>query len=78
MKKSNYIHNLIVHGMKLLKDENGMKIDSTYYKKIVGSLMYLIATRSYVMFAISLIGRYMKHPTKVHLQAVWKILNYLK
>lgn len=32
-EKSNYIHNLIVHGMKLLKDENGMKIDSTYYKR---------------------------------------------
>lgn len=30
------------------------------------------------MFAVSLISRYMEHPTKVHLQATRKILRYLK
>jgi len=44
MEKSNLVYNPIVPGEKLQKDEDGMKIDSTYYKQIVGSLMYLTAT----------------------------------
>jgi len=30
------------------------------------------------MFVVSLINRYMKHPTNVHLQETKKILRYLK
>lgn len=45
MDNCNSIHNPIVHGSKLVKDEDGVKADKTYYKQIVNSLMYLIATR---------------------------------
>ena len=78
MDKSNSVLNPMVPGEKLQKDQDGMKIDSTYYKQIVGSLMYLTATRPDVMFAVSLISRYMEHPTKLHLQAATKILRYLR
>ena len=44
MDKSNFVHNPIVPSFKLMKDEGGVKVDNTYYKQIVGSLMYLIAT----------------------------------
>ena len=78
MDKSNPVHNPIVPREKLQKDEDGIRIDSTYYKQIVGSLMYLTNTRPDVMFVVGLISRYMEHPTKIHLQAVRKILRYLK
>ncbi|XP_056163923.1 secreted RxLR effector protein 161-like [Syzygium oleosum] len=48
------------------------------YKQIVGSLMYLIATRPDIMYGVSLISRYMEDPTKKHLQAAKRILHYLK
>ena len=44
MDKSNSIHNPIVPVFKLMKDEGGVKVDKTYYKQFVGSLMYLTAT----------------------------------
>ncbi|RVW63945.1 Retrovirus-related Pol polyprotein from transposon TNT 1-94 [Vitis vinifera] len=50
MDKSNFVHNPIVPSFKLMKDEGGVKVDNTYYKQIVGSLMYLIATRLDMMF----------------------------
>jgi hypothetical protein len=78
MDKSNSVLNPMVPGEKLQKDQDGIKIDSTHYKRIVGSLMYLTATRPDVMFAASLLSRYMEHPTKLHLQAARKILRYLK
>ncbi|XP_050217533.1 secreted RxLR effector protein 161-like [Mercurialis annua] len=69
MDKSNPVCCPIIPGENLQKDENGEKIDITYYKQIIGSLMYLTATRSDVGFVVSLISRYMEHPTKIHLQA---------
>jgi len=32
MEKSNLVYNPTIPGEKLQKDEDGMKIDSTYYK----------------------------------------------
>nr|CAN76379.1 hypothetical protein VITISV_017862 [Vitis vinifera] len=52
MEESNYVHSPIVIGFKVFKDENGIKVDATFFKKIVGSLMYLTTTRPYLMFII--------------------------
>ena len=78
MDKSNSVHNPIVPGFKLVKDEGGVKVNKTYYKQIVGSLMYLTATRPDMMFVVSLISRYMENPTELHLQAAKRVLRYLK
>ena len=69
-------------------------MDKTYYKQIVGSLMYLTATQPDMMFVVSLmyltatqpdmmfvvslISRYMENPTELHLQAAKRVLRYLK
>ncbi|KAL6321787.1 hypothetical protein AAG906_035477 [Vitis piasezkii] len=34
MDKSNFVHNPIVPGFKLMKDEGGVKVDKTYYKQL--------------------------------------------
>lgn len=69
MDKSNPVHNPIVPGFKLSKDEDEVKVCSTFYKQIIGSLMYLTATRPDMMFVVSLLSRYMGNPTELHLQA---------
>ena len=48
------------------------------YKQLVGSLMYLTTTRSDLMYAVSLISRFMTSPTELHLQATKRVLRYLK
>ena len=78
MDRSNPVYNPIVPRCKLSKDEDGMKVDSTFYKQVVGSLIYLTATQPDVMFVVSLISRYMANPTELHLQAAKRILRYLK
>ena len=78
MDKSNFVHNPIVPGFKLVKDEGAVKVDKTYYKQIVGSLMYLTATQPDMMFVVSLISRYMENLTKLHLQVTKRVLRYLK
>lgn len=78
MDKCNPVHNPMVPGFKLTKNGDGVKVDSTFYKKIVGSLMYLTATRPDVMFVVSFISRFMDCPTELHLQSAKRILRYLK
>ncbi|KAL0433702.1 UNVERIFIED_CONTAM: Retrovirus-related Pol polyprotein from transposon RE2 [Sesamum latifolium] len=78
MDKSNSVHNPIVPGFKFTKDEGGVKVNKTYYKQVVGSLMYLTTTRPDITFAVSLASRFMKNPTKLHLQLVKRVLRYLK
>ena len=78
MDKCNPVHNPMVPRFKLTKNGDGVMVDSTFYKKIVGSLMYLTATRPDVMFVVSLISRFMDCPTELHLQSAKRILRYLK
>eukprot|EP00253_Pinus_taeda_P032282 PITA_32282 len=63
-------------GLKLSKEDNSKDFDPSLYKSIVGSLMYLTATRSDIMFAVSLISRFMERPKEAHWQAAKRILSH--
>ena len=78
MQKSNPVSSPIVPGSKVCRDDDGIIVDETYYKQIVGSLIYLTTTRLDMMFCVSLISRYMAKPTELHLQTAKRILRYLK
>ena len=78
MDKSNLVQTPIIPGIKLTKDDTGAKVDKTYYKQIVGSLMYLTSTRPDMMFVVNLISRYMENPTELHLLAAKRLLRYLR
>ncbi|WJZ87437.1 hypothetical protein VitviT2T_006816 [Vitis vinifera] len=78
MEKSNSVKNPIVPGDRLTKNEGRVKVDATKYKQLVGSLMYLTATRPDLMYVVCLISRFMASPTEMHLQAAKRVLKYLK
>ncbi|KAH9687063.1 hypothetical protein KPL70_014633 [Citrus sinensis] len=78
MRESNHSKNPIVPGCKLTKDENGVKVDETEYKQVVGCLMYLAATRPDLIYVIGLVSRYMGCPTELHMQVVKRVLRYLR
>jgi hypothetical protein len=68
----------IVLGFKISRDRNGDFVDETYYKQLVGSLMYLTTMRPDMVFVTCLISRYMAKPMEIHLQAAKRALRYLK
>lgn len=59
-------------------DETGVEIDGKMFKQVVGSLMYLTATRPDLMFGVSLISRFMANPKLLHWLATKRIMRYLK
>ena len=78
IKKSNSVHNPIVSGVQLIKDEEGAKVDATMYKQLVRSLMYLTVTKPDLTYVVCLISRFMSNPTELHMQAAKRVLRYLK
>jgi hypothetical protein len=78
MENSNAVCSPMVTGTKLSKHDQGNEVDSTQFKQIIGSLMYLTATRPDLMFAVNMIARFMEHPVETHMMAAKRILRYLK
>ncbi|GJS93535.1 retrovirus-related pol polyprotein from transposon TNT 1-94 [Tanacetum coccineum] len=78
MEKCNSVQNPIVPGCQLTRDEKGVSVDNTRYKQLIGSLMYLTGTRPDIMFVVSMLSRYMEHPTEMHFQAAKRVLRYIK
>ncbi|XP_047260399.1 secreted RxLR effector protein 161-like, partial [Capsicum annuum] len=78
MEECNLVNTPTEFGVKLNKDKEGKKVNSTLYKQIVGSLIYLTTTRPDIMLFVGLISRYMENPTENHLFATKRILRYLK
>ena len=65
-------------GCKLSKDEGGAKIDQTLYRSMIGSLLYLTASRPDILFAVCQAARYQASPRESHLLAVKRIFRYVK
>ncbi|GJU65167.1 putative ribonuclease H-like domain-containing protein [Tanacetum coccineum] len=62
----------------LVKDEDGVEVDVHEYRSIIGSLMYLTASRPDIMFALCACARFQVNPKASHLHAVKRIFRYLK
>ncbi|GJR57473.1 putative ribonuclease H-like domain-containing protein [Tanacetum coccineum] len=62
----------------LVKDEDGVDVDVHVYRSMIGSLMYLTASRPDIMFAVCSCARFQVNPKASHLHAVKRIFRYLK
>ncbi|KAJ9564380.1 hypothetical protein OSB04_000346 [Centaurea solstitialis] len=62
----------------LTADVEGEEVDVHHYRSMIGSLMYLIASRPDIMFAVCVCARFQVRPKESHLHAVKRIFKYLK
>ncbi|GJV51152.1 ribonuclease H-like domain-containing protein [Tanacetum coccineum] len=62
----------------LVKDGDADDVDVHLYRSMIGSLMYLTASRPDIMFAICACARFQVTPKTSHLLAVKRIFRYLK
>ncbi|GJX19431.1 hypothetical protein Tco_0222108 [Tanacetum coccineum] len=62
----------------LTKDEEAADVDVHLYRSMIGSLMYLTASRPDIMFAVCACSRFQVTPKTSHLNAVKRIFRYLK
>nr|GEY24476.1 hypothetical protein [Tanacetum cinerariifolium] len=60
------------------KDGTGKDVDLHLYRSMIGSLMYLTASRPDIMFAVCACSRHQGTPKECHLHAVKRIFRYIK
>jgi hypothetical protein len=58
------------------QDEGGKSVDQTLYRSMIGSLLYLTASRPDIMFSVCMCARFQACPKEPHLSTV-KIANNL-
>jgi hypothetical protein len=59
-------------------DEDGEAVDQREYRSMIGSLLYLTATRPDIQFTMGLCACFQAFPYSSHRMAVQRIFRYLK
>nr|GEX75163.1 copia protein [Tanacetum cinerariifolium] len=68
----------MVDRLKLDEDPLRIPVDQTRFYSMVGSLMYLTASRPDLVFVVCMCARYKASPTKKHLESLKQVFRYLR
>nr|GEV18580.1 copia protein [Tanacetum cinerariifolium] len=64
--------------IKLTKDDEADSVDSSKYRGMIGSLLYLTASRPDIMFNVYLCACFQENPKTIHLEVVKRIFRYIR
>ncbi|GJW46909.1 retrovirus-related pol polyprotein from transposon TNT 1-94 [Tanacetum coccineum] len=78
MESSDPVDSPMVEKSKLDEDTQRKAIDPTHCRGMVGTFMYVIASRLDLTFVVCMCARYQAKPTEKHLHAVKRIFKYLR
>ena len=62
-------------GMKLDKDEDFEKMDDSMYRSLIGSLLYLTASRPDILFIVNFLYRFMHSLRDSHFTLAKRVLR---
>ena len=65
----------MVTNWKKLHASEGELVDSTLYRQLIGSLMYLVNSRPDLCFAVNTLSQFMVEPRRVHCVATKHVLR---
>ena len=64
--------------MKLWVEPNQIFTDKGIYQRFMGRLLYLAHKRLHLAYSLSVVSQYMHEPGEQHMNAIIRILSYLK
>ncbi|GJZ04853.1 putative RNA-directed DNA polymerase [Tanacetum coccineum] len=68
----------IEEGLKLDKGESESLVDASQYRRLIGRLLYLQATRPDITYIVNILSQFVVDPRNNHLEAANRVLGYLK
>ena len=64
--------------VKLTVDMLGKNVNSSLYRSMIGSLLYLTASRPDINYSVGVCTRYQANPKESHMIALKRIIKYVK
>jgi hypothetical protein len=77
MEKAKHAKTPMASSGHLDLNEEGKTVDQKLYRSMIGSLLYLCASRPDIMLSVCMCARFQANPKECHLVAVKRILRYL-
>lgn len=74
IENSKGVENPLTQNEKLSKNDGAKKIECGAFR----SLLYLTTTKSNIMYATSLLSKFIQEPSELHFKAAKKVLRYVK
>ena len=64
--------------VKLTVDLLGKSVDSSLYRSMIGSLLYLTTSRPNISYSVGVCAKYQTNPKESHMTALKRIIKYVK
>ncbi|XP_071700078.1 uncharacterized mitochondrial protein AtMg00810-like [Rutidosis leptorrhynchoides] len=68
----------MIPNQRLYIEDKAKVADQGQYQRIVGKLIYLAHTRPDIAHFVGVVSQFMHQPRQHHMDAVWRIIRYLK
>ena len=78
MESASSVRTLISPNVKLTKDLLGKSVDSSLYRSMIGSLLYLLASKPDINYSVRVCARYQANPKESHMTTLKRIIKYVK
>ena len=78
LESASSIRTPINPNVKLTMDLLGKSIDSSLYRSMIGSLLYLTVSRLDISYNVGVCARYQANPKESHMTALKRIIKYVK
>ena len=78
LESASSIRTLMSPNVKLTVGLFGKSVDSSLYRSMIGSLLYLTASRLDISYSVGVCARYQANPKESHMIALKRIIKYVK
>ena len=78
LESASFVKTPMSPNVKLIVDLLGKSVDPSLYKSMIGSLLYLTASRPDISCSVGVCARYQANPKESHMTALKKIIKYVE
>ena len=78
LESASSVRTPISPNVKLIVDLLGKSVNSSLYRNMIGSLLYLTTSRPDISYSVGMCARYQANPKESHMIALKRIIRYVK
>ena len=78
LESASFVRTPMSPTVKLTVDLLGKSVDSSLYRSMIGSLLYLTASRPDISYSVGVCARYQANPKESHMIALKRIIKHVK